>query len=1340
MRLDQLKPFRRVNKILIPRKGIDKKHVAIAVFPENNSFLDVYRYLAIDPAYVRYVFVPTTKLPRTKLTPAYKRALMEHGLRPVMGYFGQYDKLIGFNFFVDYGNFIKSAESKWKFTRYNSGRSFIFMNALMDVVSGLPSTHHKILLYTVNLNGPISDKILFRRIFPLYKMLAETGRLPVDKVLLYFYDQNGGTYMLLWDKNVTIPISKIKAFLLTLKTDDIDEIKKLEKENIVQDIDRELGEHPKKQVIKDAVKTFLNRDKNIDTSNPESIKSLDLISKAVAYHVVGDVDKVYKAVKNDEVYKKRIIEKYSDNLIARPPAKQTARNPFNRMINIPDMVDNETPSHLIEKRRLDFSTSLDSDIKSIFKPLDNKSVPLKLAKLEKRTVRDPVSELKPSIKDRYDIELKDPEGNVHKTYIELPHLTENGTFLINGEQRILVNQLITHPIFFFKPFYGQFSSGYSVMVIQSKQIKRGAYLLSNLAGQKTPLIALIAYKMGFKNAMDLFGITYAINDQPDAAGTNVKLPDGRYVSFKFEEGNESAKQLVNGLNYVSGLPQDKSIESPEFWRDAFVNHTGTRNSIYVVDEVWNNIVTPIEKEVLAAKGDPITLPGIIKYISSKIVDGFIDDRNSLDKQRIRTSELFSTLISKQINSAYNEYLNKRLSGDENAKYELQAKKAYSEVNSSQNVQLLENINPLEEISMMTRVTPIGIGGIPNNRAISQKGRNIHYSYFGNIDPLETPTGEQVGIVQHLTVGSDIINKRGMFGLRTAANINSSSILSSGPASIPFVESDDGARVTMSAGQMKQAIPLLEPEAPAIQTGYESLLVNLLSNNFIKRSPVDGVVTKIEGSIIRVRSSANDKEFTVDIKPRLLKSGQGKHGISTFKPIVSVGQRVQKDQIVAEGGGIKDGVISTGVNMLVAIMPWKGYNFEDGVVISESAAKKFTSVHVEEERLVLEEGQDIVHIANVGDEVEKGGILLTYTSAFEDVESYRHVRSSGGTVSNIEVYVNTPTIPEKLKPIYEAFKKEFTTINGKYPEGAFKEKQIKFEGILIRFITRQEAKLVKGDKLNNRHYNKGVVAIIEKDENMPITPWGERIEMVANPLAIINRMISGQLLEMHTGLISWKLAKLMNEYDRERFIDIFQKVLMLLDGTKNKSYSRSTIQKLKSLSDAAYSNVAKEAAKTKFIPLIFAPFKTPPRDDVIKALHLLGLNARERLKLPEFGITTEPVAIGYLYQQKLEHMAEKKMATRSWGYGYATKTMAPQAGRKRGGGQKLGEGDLYSLLAWDCPVIIEEFFGALSSDHQTKNSIISEIAQTGKGTFQLPRSNPVKEMFSQFLLAIHLTSI
>ena len=1354
MHFSNLKLFRPATRIIVPKNGINDKNICFIYYPENSKFLDTFRYLEIyPPLATKHVFVPTIVKPfRSVLTIEYRKELMGHKLKPLKAQLSKLSEMKKVNFFLEYGTYIELLEQKYKITRYDVGRPYLLLKNLINTANNIPSEkYEKVLLYSVDLDSPFNKKIIKRRIWPIYLMLLENVRkktpLPFDKLLLHLYMHDGSTrFILLFDKNQKSNIQRVKSIIAKLRMRDAEKEEEFEEEMMSVDsvenseITKDLDDETKEK-LKSVVKNYLRNDPITKAKyDNDQINHTELVSNSVLYNVTNDKDTINSLAKRmTDVHRQKIVNKFVTDLIPKEKLGNVATNVLISSAKPEELNDNQNPKHILQKRKIDFSENLKQDIIDSFKTLESKPFPLKLVKMEVKTIQSGHHDLRKSINDHFTITLKDDLDKDHSVKIELPHLTENGTFFVNGQEKLLVNQMVTYPIFFPKPFTGMFQSSYAVFRIHSKRLKNTAYLIMFMGGYKFPITVWLAYKYGFNDIMNYFNITYTISDEPTGTKKEIKLPNGKYILFKTESNDELAEQIIQSfIQIIPSLPKDNlDLTSSKTWQYALEKEVGNRNCTYILDQVANNIVTPIEKKILASKGDPTELKDIIKYICSEVINGKIDDRNSIEKQRVRTSEMFTSEIQNQIHSAYNEYQAKRLAGDETALLYINPTKTNSLIINSQNINPLENINPIEELSSMTRITPIGQGGIASKEEYPQNAMNIHYTYFGNIDPLETPDSADVGIQQHLTIGSSISNVRGLFEIKDPSMVKPTEILSVTPSLIPFVESNEGVRVAMASAQAKQAIALRDKETPAVQTGFESIYTQLLSTNFIKKSPVDGVITEINDQFIIVKSNDTGVKYPIDVTPVKLRSGQGKYGLSKFESVVSIGDKVKKNQIISEGANIKDGLISNGVNMLVAFMPWKGFNFEDGMVISESAAKRFTSVHVEEEEVLLTEDDDIAYIANVGETIDKGERLITYSNAIYDVESYKHLRTEGGTIVNIEVYCNIAEedIPEKLWPAYERFKNAFIVLNGKYPLGHFK-KYDKIKGILIKFVVQQELSLKKGDKLNNRHFNKGVVAVIEPDSNMPLTPWGQRIDMCYSPISILSRMNTGQLLEMYCGLIGKKLANIMTSQPRNKFVPMYTRVIKLLDGTQNQQYSTNVLKKLNSLSDHQYNALVSKIASDKFIPIICPPFKSPSSESIQKALIILGLQTKYNLEIPGITEKSEAVAVGYLYVSKLEHQVEKKLHGRGIGP-YVAKTGAPTGGKRRGGGQKMGEGDLYSLLAMDSPHIIEEFFGPLSSDQVTKNQMVYDVIQNGTTTFMPSKTNPVKDMFGQLMIAIHL---
>ena len=1350
MQLNKLPLYRPIRNIIIPPAGYDHQNICIIFYPENTDFLSTYNHINITPNNaLRRVNVPyINKLGQVPLS--YRDDIKEHKLIPVVRTIGDYDKFIGKNFYFDLSLFFNRIIKKYKMKSFITGNGSVHLHRIIESFEGIPSNSFmKVLLYSINLDKPVLENIKKRRIFPLFNMLYTEKGIPLDKVIMHVYDYSGSFFVSLYDKSQRVPydLNRFKRFILAPRNQDMD-ISKEEhnKEDIVDSaLDDELVStlpEEAKEKIKTSVKYFVTASPELVNKDSDNLNKKELVLSSVSYSVLGDMDHAKTVTKNIDSNKlaKEIITSYSLNIAKEDKTGSSSRNDIVTMSNPYLLVNKKSPSRIVNLRKFDFRENLRNDLINMFIPLKDERIPIKIKGITVKTISTPIYELNKTLIDKYTIDLLDDKNKKFSVNIELPHLTDDNTFLINGQNRVLVNQLVTYPIFYHKPFTGKFESVYASLTVISKKLKNASYFLVYIGGYKVPLASILGYKLGFIETMKQYNLSYTMTeDKPKDIGENdivISVGTGYIkITYKDEVGKEMALSLKACSKY---FPKEGHIVDENFWRDTLVAMIGNRDCIYQINQVWSHIVTPIERKVLETKGDPSNIADIINKICESVVVGKVDDRNGMDKIRLRSSEIFSHIIQKQVYAAYNEYLSKKFGGDESATFRLDSTKAWSDVLLSQNVQLMENINPLEELSFITRTTPVGIGGVPTMEAFPMKAMNIHPTYYGTIDPLETPDGPDIGIQQHLAIGASIINNRGMFAIRDRSAIKPSEILSVGPAMIPFVESNDGARVIMGTGQTKQAVPLLNPEIPSVQSGYESILTPLLSSNFIKKSPVEGVVSEINPNDMVITDSAG-KKYPVDLKSVRLKSGQGKDGLSIFKSVVKIGDKISKDQIVAEGSCIKEGLISNGVNMLVAYTVWDGYTYEDAIVISESAAKKLTSIHHIEEFIKLEPDDDVISIADIGQVYKKGDKLLSYSKVTFDVESFKHHWTDGGRLVNIEIYANTEKIPERLLPSFEKFKKYYENLYGIYPQGKFKEKNELIEGILVKFVLNQEMGLELGDKLNNRHGGKGVIGMIEKDEKMPLTPWGERVEVILDPVTIINRMNFGQLFEIYIGFISRRLSERMAKLNRKEFVSLLQDTIQFLDGTEAKDYSRGLISSIKSISDTRYEKLKEKVVQDRFFPIIIPPFKSPSRENIMNAMMRLDIKPAYSLHFPESNIDTRPVSVGYQYTQKLEHLSSKKLASRGT-EGYVGTTMAPTQGKKRGGGQRVGELDLYNLLGWDCPDIIDEFYGPLSSDHATKDIMVHDIIRQGYTDKKDAVTNPVRDIFSQYMTALHLYSI
>ncbi|GAG04666.1 unnamed protein product, partial [marine sediment metagenome] len=267
---------------------------------------------------------------------------------------------------------------------------------------------------------------------------------------------------------------------------------------------------------------------------------------------------------------------------------------------------------------------------------------------------------------------------------------------------------------------------------------------------------------------------------------------------------------------------------------------------------------------------------------------------------------------------------------------------------------------------------------------------------------------------------------------------------------------------------------------------------------------------------------------------------------------------------------------------------------------------------------------------------------------------------------------------QLKDLIQRTNKKY----GKPSAEKFVIRRVTIDGVLIRFKIEQELRIGLGDKLCNRYGNKGVISLIEDDKKMPRTPFGDRVDIILNPIGLIGRMNMGQLYELYCGLISKELGRrIIKLNDRSQVIDMLRRVLVKLDGSKGQKSSTRMINNMSKLSDAQFKNLVNQIKETGFVPIIIPPFQALKHQDINSALKVLGLKSAYHLFLPEFGVKTKnPVTVGYMYISKLEHIADLKVFGRSTGPVVA-KTLQPTSGKRHEGGQRLGELDTYSFISY-----------------------------------------------------------
>lgn len=1332
----------------------------LVYFSENSLFINDYPKLNVRRPDVRHVVVPRTKIPLTRLTTELRTAYKQLGLLP---FAENMNYPTNKNLFFDTTIYTNSIDQTYKPTTYRQRAGYLIQNVLTSVFQKFPDNYKKILIYSIDVTKPVNS-FVNRKVFALIKQL-KVNEIYFDDLLLVTVDESSARYRsLVRDKDYKFP--RVLQYLRRIKLVNTEEEQEIEINKATLSIMKKVSPQiDKPDVVKYAVKDYLSKypDKAEAIQNDElSQDDIDRLTVAsILFKANGDLDKANRLSKsipksNVRSAVKKVSKQYEDDLLKRQPSKNMSESVIVQSQNVPQRVDSKTPEHIFDKRRIDFETNLRKDMTNAFKVLENRDIPLKFDSITIKPKPQKAGELAKSDEAIVTIKLKDKKGKLQEVNIFIPRIDpDTGTFRVNGQRKCLINQIVLNPISFPKEYDSKFESSYSSFHIYSKRTKRLKYLECYMGGFKLPFLIILSFSFGFDETMKQYGITYKIVDNKPSDGYFMKAPSSYLVfeNVKTDLQQELVSSFINSkIDKYQVDVENKKFLSNAYFNDLIIAMTGRVDSTYLITNNLENIVDPIVRQVLINQQLPFELPLIMQYMASKCVTGYIQDRNDLSYQRIRNSELLVHLAQKQLLKAYTEYRQQFLAGNEDAQLNVPENVVMTQFSTLEIVQNMEYANPIEEMATITKVSPVGktVGGIPDKGAIQLDARNVHPSYYGNIDPLDTAEGGNIGITQQLTVDAYITSARGLFANKEMNDKERSGILSTSASMVPFIENNEGARIIMSCNQAKQMLPLKNPEPPIIQSGYESLLTNTLSDSFIKRSPCTGKITAVTNHYIDVNCSKGRNQ-RVDISPVQLKSGVGKNTLSTFKPIVVKGQSVKDKQIIAEGSCISGGTISLGRNLAVCYMPYKGYNFEDGLVINQRLVDndKLTSLHGLDIEADVDSKDRVAYIVDIGKETIKGeplfrkfpgdiDELLGFDEDSEDVDTYDGqiiYKSPGGRVVDIEVYSNISA--EKFPHLKDLIDK--TNKKYKKPEKEkYTHRGASIKGIRIVFKIEQELKIGLGDKLCNRYGNKGIISLIEPDNMMPKTPWGDTVDIILNPLGVISRMNMGQIYEMYCGLISKYIANKISEgIPYTQAISLFKTVMKGLDTSPNAKFSTQFINNIKKLSTAQYKKMSEQIKQSGFVPLIMSPFQAPTYKHIIPVLKKLGLKTGYQLKLPEFNTKTKtPVPFGYLYMAKLEHIGEAKVHARSTGP-MVGKIGQPTGGKAREGGQRLGEGDTWALASYNCPILLSEFFGPMSDDVVTKNEILTEIIQTGAADFRKTKTSPTKDLLNAYFTSMML---
>ncbi|MCQ6276456.1 DNA-directed RNA polymerase subunit beta [Bacillus sp. V3B] len=639
--------------------------------------------------------------------------------------------------------------------------------------------------------------------------------------------------------------------------------------------------------------------------------------------------------------------------------------------------------------------------------------------------------------------------------------------------------------------------------------------------------------------------------------------------------------------------------------------------------------------------------------------------------------------------------------------------------SSQLSQFMDQTNPLGELTHKRRLSALGPGGLTRERA-GMEVRDVHYSHYGRMCPIETPEGPNIGLINSLSsfakvnrfgfietpyrkvdpetgkVTSHIdyltadeednyvvaqansrLDDEGAFlddevvsrfrGENTTVareridymDVSPKQVVSAATACIPFLENDDSNRALMGANMQRQAVPLMQPEAPRVGTGME--YVSGKDSGAAVICKYEGIVEHVEAREVWVRriEEVDTQEVKGNLdKYRMLKFVRSNQSTCyNQRPIVAVGDRVTKGEVLADGPSMELGELALGRNVLVGFMTWDGYNYEDAIIMSERLVKDdvYTSLHIDEyesESRDTKLGPEEItrDIPNVGEDalrnLDERGIIRTGAEVKDGDLLVGKVTPKGVTELTAEERLLHAIFGEKAREVRDTSLrvphggggivldvKVFNREDGdELPPGVNQ---------LVRVYIIQKRKISAGDKMAGRHGNKGVISRILPEEDMPYLPDGTPIDIMLNPLGVPSRMNIGQVLELHLGMAA-------------RYLDIHV-ASPVFDGARE--------------------------------------------EDVWETIQEAGMAHDAKTVLYD-GRTGEPfdnrVSVGVMYMIKLAHMVDDKLHARSTGP-YSLVTQQPLGGKAQFGGQRFGEMEVWALEAYGAAYTLQEILTVKSDD-------------------------------------------
>ena len=949
---------------------------------------------------------------------------------------------------------------------------------------------------------------------------------------------------------------------------------------------------------------------------------------------------------------------------------------------------------------------------------------------------------------------------------DLPLMTDRGTFIINGAERVIVNQIVRSPGVYYKSEIDKNGRRtYSASLIPN----RGAWL--KFETDRNDLVWVRIDKTRKLSAQVLLkALGLSDNEIFDA------LRHPEYFQKTIEkEGQFSEEEALMELYRKLRPGEPPTVLGGQQLLDSRFFDPKRYDLGKVGRYKLNKKLRLSAPDTMRVLSSSDILAAIDYLINLEFDIGNIDDIDHLGNRRVRS---VGELLQNQVRVGLNRLeriIRERMTVSDaevltpaslvNPKPLVAAIKEF--FGSSQLSQFMDQTNPLAELTHKRRLSALGPGGLTRERA-GFAVRDIHPSHYGRICPIETPEGPNAGLIGSLATHArvnlygfletpfrPVENGKVLFhlppvymtadeedDLRTATGdipldeygfikgpnvpvryrqdwtttppeqvdyvaVSPVQIVSVATSMIPFLEHDDANRALMGSNMQRQAVPLLKPERPLVGTGLEAQAAR--DSGMVIVSRTDGDVVYVDATEIRVRVCgqrlvAGDNEKTGDReqlrtdKPQELKYKLSKYQRSNQdtclnqKPLVRIGEKVVAGQVLADGSSTEGGELALGQNIVVAYMPWEGYNYEDAILISERLVQEdvYTSIHIEkyeiearQTKLGPEEitreipnvGEDALRqldeqgIIRVGAWVDAGDILVgkvTPKGESDQPPEEKLLRAIFGEKAR-DVRDNSLRVPngEKGRVVDVRL---FTREQGdELPPGA---------NMVVRAYVAQKRKIQVGDKMAGRHGNKGIISRILPAEDMPYLSDGSPVDIVLNPLGVPSRMNVGQVFEC---LLGWAGHNLGVRFKITPFDEM---------------YGEETSRRL-------VHGKLEEAREETGRDWVYNP------DNAGKITVYDGRTGEA---------FDRDVTVGVAYMLKLVHLVDDKIHARSTGP-YSLVTQQPLGGKAQQGGQRFGEMEVWALEAFGAAYTLQELLTVKSDDMQGRNEALNAIVK-GKA---IPRS-------------------